>query len=350
MNRWVLLAFLGCTAGTQEVTLPATVETDPVPHEGDAADDPAVWVHPKDPARSTIIGTDKRGGLAVYGMDGKELQYLKIGRLNNADVRYGFPLGGATVDIVAASEVDKDALFVFRIDPESGKLSSVTPRPVKLGISVYGCCLYRSAKSGKFYFIGTSYRGPAEQWELFDDGAGNVDARRVRRIEIASSTEGCVADDELGHLYIGEEREGIWKYGAEPDAGEARVRVDTCGRGGHIVPDVEGLAICHGAGGKGYLLASSQGDDSFVIYRREGANEYLGTFKVGKGTLDGVSDCDGIEVTNSPLGPGFPSGVFVAQDGSNDRGNQNFKLVPWPSVAGAFKLEVGPGWNPRAVR
>src|SRR5262245_25704161 len=33
----------------------ATVETDPVPHGGDAADDPAIWVNPNDPAQSAVI-------------------------------------------------------------------------------------------------------------------------------------------------------------------------------------------------------------------------------------------------------------------------------------------------------
>ena len=42
--------------------LSAAVETQPVGHSGDAADDPAIWVNPVDPARSTIIGTDKLGG------------------------------------------------------------------------------------------------------------------------------------------------------------------------------------------------------------------------------------------------------------------------------------------------
>jgi phytase-like protein/calcineurin-like phosphoesterase family protein len=48
----------------------ATVETDPVPHRGDAADDPAIWVHPADPSLSTIIGTDKQGRGHVQGAPG----------------------------------------------------------------------------------------------------------------------------------------------------------------------------------------------------------------------------------------------------------------------------------------
>jgi 3-phytase len=37
-------------------------------------------------------------------------------------------------------------------------------------------------------------------------------------------------------------------------------------------------------------------------------------------------------VTTANLGPSFPSGVFVVQDGFNDKGNQNFKLVPLQSI------------------
>ena len=80
-------------------TVTATVETQPVGHSGDAADDPAVWVHPTDPSRSAIVGTDKQGGLYVYDI-GTQLQYLPSGEVNNVDVRSvanagrAFVLGG----------------------------------------------------------------------------------------------------------------------------------------------------------------------------------------------------------------------------------------------------------------
>jgi 3-phytase len=40
---------------------------------GDAADDPAIWVHPVDPALSLVLGTDKKGGLNVFDLEGKRL-------------------------------------------------------------------------------------------------------------------------------------------------------------------------------------------------------------------------------------------------------------------------------------
>jgi hypothetical protein len=77
------------------------------------------------------------------------------------------------------------------------------------------------------------------------------------------------------------------------------------------------------------LIASSQGDNAFVVYRRESDNAFVKTFKiVAAGEIDGAEGTDGIDVTTASLGPSFPFGVFVAQDGTNSGGNQNFKLVP----------------------
>lgn len=54
------------------------------------------------------------------------------------------------------------------------------------------------------------------------------------------------------------------------------------------------------------------------------------SFKIKDGAADGTSNTDGIDVTTANLGPSFPHGVFIAQDGSNTlpTANQNFKLVP----------------------
>ena len=76
-------------------------------------------------------------------------------------------------------------------------------------------------------------------------------------------------------------------------------------------------------------MASSQGNHTFVVYRRDGNNEFVKKFRIGNGSAtDGAEETDGIDVTTANLGPAFPYGVFVAQDGFNDKGNQNFKLVP----------------------
>lgn len=315
----------------------ATVETEPVPSTGDAADDPAIWVHPTDPAQSTIITTNKKGGLVVYDLSGHQIQYVPDGPIYNVDVRYNFPLGGERVGLVAATNRAENSIAVYRVNPTTRQLENVASRPLVVDSSAYGACMYHSPATGRYYLFVDSAKGQVEQWELFDDSQGQVDGRLVRAFDLGRQTEGCVADDELAYFYISEEAVGIWKYGAEPEAGTDRTLVDALKPGGPLTTDVEGLAIYYASDGTGYLIASSQGTDEFVVYRREGKNPYVMTFAIGKGGgLDHVSDTDGIEVTNFDLGPDFPQGMFVAQDGHNDNGNQNFKLVSWPVIAEAM--------------
>jgi 3-phytase len=162
-----------------------------------------------------------------------------------------------------------------------------------------------------------------------------------------------VADDELAWLYVGEETEGIWRYGAEPESGTQRTSVDSTDGQGHLTADVEGLTIYYASDGTGYLLASSQGASQFTVYERQGDNEYLMTFEIaGAAGIDDVTGTDGIDVCNSALGLAFPSGVFVAQDNENPGGNQNFKLVPWEAIAGASAppLSIDTTWDPRGLR
>jgi 3-phytase len=329
----------GPTGTVNSGLISATVETDPVPHTGDAADDAAIWIDRRDRSLSIVIGTDKQGGLVVYDLSGRQIQYLPVGDVNNVDVRSdtdagtSFVLGGEPVSLVTAGNRGDNSIGIYKVIADTRQLQDVAARVIKPGIRTYGSCMYRSPSSGKFYYFVNSKLGEVEQWELFDNGAGKVDAERVRSFDVGSQTEGCVADDQSGHLYIGEEDVGIRKYGAEPDAGAARTLVDSTGTAGHLAADVEGLTIAYGANGTGYLIASSQGNDSFVVYKREGNNDYVKTFKVSPGDgIDGVGGTDGIDVTTTDLGPDFPSGVFIAQDGTNDSGNQNFKLVPYQRI------------------
>ena len=344
----ILIAHIEVSA----VGVPASLETEPVPYEGDAADDPAIWIHPTDRNQSTIIGTDKQGGLAVYDLTGNEMQYLSVGSVNNVDIRYGFPLGGGAVDIVAATNSDSNTILLYRINPETRQLEDVSARLIETNIApLRGLCLYHSWISDKYYVFVTTYeRGDVQQWELLDNGSGKIDATLVRSFVLGSDVEGCVADDELSHLYLGQEEHGIWKYGAEPLDGEMRELIDSTD-GDNLVPEVEGLGLYLMDGHDGYLIASSQGSDEFVVYSRE-SNDYLGTFTVVPSrTVDGVTHTDGLDVTSAALGDRFPDGMFVAQDHENTHpvAYQDFKIVSWRTIAEALNLEIDSSWDPRAA-
>ena len=326
----------------------ATVETVPVLSTGDAADDPAVWVHPSDPARSVVIGNDKGGALEVYDLSGARIQRIAEGFFGNVDVRRSVPVGSSAVDVVGVYRL---GLRFYRIDPATRTLTNITDDPsgsIRAPFGGEGFCLYRSPSSGRLSAFVNARDGRIAQFELGDvDGDGLIDGRRVRAWDVGGEVEGCVADDGLGKLYVSEEAVGIWKYGAEPNAptGPAgRVLVDgTTPNGGRLVPDVEGLTIVYQPNGTGYLIASSQAASNtanfYAVYARQGANAFVRSFRVVNGrATDGCGRTDGIDAVAANLGPAFPRGMFVCQDNNNSTpgtsGNQNFKLVPLERVVG----------------
>lgn len=82
-----------------------------------------------------------------------------------------------------------------------------------------------------------------EQYELFADDY-KIDAKLVRSLKLGTQTEGMVADDETGTVYIGEEVAGIWKFDAEPNgATSGKLISKSSEENPNIKYDVEGLAI-----------------------------------------------------------------------------------------------------------
>ena len=320
----------------------ATVETEPVASINDAADDPAIWVHPTDPARSLVIGTDKKNGLDVYDLSGKRVQTLPDGRMNNVDIRYDFPLAGRKIAIVAATNRTDQTLALYGVDAH-GRLSNVADGKIATGLAdPYGLCMYRNSDGEYFVFANDGDTGAFKQWQLEARG-DKVGARVVREFLVGSQAEGCAADDGTGHLYIAEEDVGLWRYSASPNGGDVRAQVDSVA-GGNLTADAEGVTIFYGSGESGYLIVSSQGSNDYNVYRRDGENTFLGKFAIvdSPAGIDGTTDTDGIDVTSAPLGSAFPHGVFIAQDGKNTSPSaaQNFKLVPWESIAKALNLPL----------
>ena len=323
-------------------TVKPRVETEPADSYGDAADDPAIWVDKRDPSRSVVIATDKKLGLNVYDLKGKRLQVVPDGRMNNVDLREGFMLGGKATTIVAATNRTTRSISLYRFDAATRRLESIAAGTLESGMSdPYGLCMYRSAKSGQYYVIANdSVDGKYRQWRVLDSG-GKANIELVREIAVGSQAEGCAADDELGQLYIAEEDVGLWVYSAEPDGGEQRTAIDKT-EGGNLDADVEGVSIYYGANGKGYVIASNQGEDNYAVYRREAPHAFVGKFHVVANEtlgIDGSSETDGLDVVSAPLGADYPAGLLVVQDGRNlmPAQRQNFKYVSMKDVIDALK-------------
>src|SRR5690606_17929457 len=140
-----------------------------------------------------------------------------------------------------------------------------------------------------------------KQWRLVDAGGGRVRTELVRELAFDSQTEGCVADDASATLYVGEEDVALWKLPAEPDGGDEMTAVDRVDANPAIRDDIEGMGLYHLGDGRGYIVASSQGNDTYAVYRLEGSQEYLGSFAVAGDPvrgIDGISETDGLEVSS----------------------------------------------------
>lgn len=323
--------------GAAITQLQPTLQTEAASQRGDVMDDPAVWHHPLQPELSLILGTDKRAGLDVYNMQGQRVQQLGVGRLNNVDVRYGLNWQGAAYDIAAASLRDDNSLQLFAID-NNGKLHNAGKLATGMD-DIYGLCMYHSANSSKHYVFVNDKSGLIQQYRIDTDGKA-WQGTLVRSLQVPSQPEGCVADDQTGTLFVGEEDQGIWRFAAEADAtikGEKILLVD----GSKLVDDVEGLALAT-AGEHIYLVVSSQGNDSYVVYDAVAPYSLQLRFRISTNPqlgIDGSSETDGLEVTTRSLGPGFEQGALIVQDGRNrmPEQGQNLKLVPWQDVLQQLK-------------
>lgn len=312
-------------------------ETEPVgTNNADAADDPAIWRNPSDPATSLIVGTDKRAGLYVYGLDGRKRDFIDAGRVNNVDLKADVPINGASGILVVASDRNDIAnakLALFRIDPASAKLTALGTVAAGTG-EAYGVCLGRD-ESGVSAFI-VLKDGTINQ-VLIDASGATPTGRIVRTMKLGTQSEGCAVDDRTHRLYVAEEDVGLWRFDARASGPVEPVRVGSVDLK-QLVDDAEGVAIAPIGETGGYVIVSSQGDNAYTLYSLSD-DSYVGRFRIVDGpAIGGAQETDGIELMLGDFGPAYPGGLFIAQDGHNGSKAQNFKLVAWDDIAKALGL------------
>lgn len=317
----------------------ASAETEPVDAikvSDDAADDPAIWYNQSQPSKSIIYGSNKTAGIHTYDLSGKELQFVPCGRINNIDVRQTVDFGHGPVDVIVGSNRTGNSLTIFQIDTE-GLIIENSRSDLKLGkrFEPYGFCLY-VGKSNKLYAFVNAKSGQIDQYYIGQMSNGDFSGQKVRTLKLGTQVEGMVADDQNGILYVGEEENAIFKFGAEPtDSVEEFMLAESNIANGKIEYDIEGLALLTSK----YLVASIQGNFSYAIFDLE-QDKYLTSFKIKSDIVDGVEETDGIDINILPMGKAFPQGILVVQDGFNSKANneleaQNFKIV---DLAEVFKL------------
>lgn len=400
-----LTAGVGAAVTAQPASVSATLETEAFFDEDDAdADDPAIWVHPTDRGRSIVAGTLKNGGLAVFDLAGTTIQEIDYAdedaRQNNVDVAYGVTIGGITRDLMVVTDRGLDHLRVFAVDPRGAAapdpLVEVTvPAPPVVfegddEISAYGVAVWKAADGSAYVVVSQRHRTTLLLLRLVAGPSGTVGFERVDRLALPSTfrlqggsswspcveedgelpqVEGMVVDARRGFLFAAQEDVGIWRiqvgggrfdaptlvdrvheFGQpyertfDPEEEEYVCDVDESARsfGSDVLfADAEGLTIYRLQGARGYLVASSQGSSTFLVYDLT-STRLRGTFAIDDAAIDAVDESDGAMVMGVPLGPTFSQGLLVVHDGDDEPNEDatNFKFVRWQDVASPLGLTI----------
>jgi myo-inositol-hexaphosphate 3-phosphohydrolase len=314
----------------------ATTYSDPVTAD---QDDMAIWLHPSDLGKSTLIASDKAAGkIVVYDLDGSTVQVIDSPKPGNIDVRHGVTLGGSCADVVALNDRIELAIRIYRVDPESRTLERIDDGSIVTGDN-YGFALEQAPDGRLLGYTGAKEATTISQYEITEIGEGMVSGLATGWTFSRSTTiEGMVAHDASGALFAAEEPVGIWRVSSsDPDDATLIAEV---GDASGLAADVEGVAIYHLGGGAGYLLASSQGAGKFTVLDLAPPHAPLGEF-----SLAGVGQTDGIDATSLPLGAAYPQGMFAAHNGAACCPVQ---AARWQDVAAAAGLDIDTrAWDPR---
>jgi len=345
----LLTAFAACNSQTSDqkaetntasidtnIAIQPLVITDTTVHD---TDDPAIWINPADPAKSLIIGTDKDidGGLYVFDLNGKmqaDKVVRNLQRPNNVDVAYGLVLNGKATDIAVLTERKANKIRIYSLPDmkaiDNGGIEVFTGETERdpMGISLYT----RPSDKAIFAIVGRK-SGPAEgylwQYQLGDDGKGNVKADLVRKFGKYSGKkeiESIAVDNELGYVYYSDEQIGVRKYHAAPDSSSKELAlIPNTG----FTEDNEGISIYKTGEKTGYILVSDQGADKFHIFTREGEKDNPHQHKLVRIVKVAAHKSDGSEVTSLPLNPAFQNGLFVTMSEG-----KVFHYYKWEDIIG----------------
>jgi 3-phytase len=306
----------------KEVT--ANVETEPVFAGDDAADDMCVLENFNNPESSLIISSDKKYGIIVYDLEGVKLYDYEVGRINNVDILPSRSFQNKY--IVAGTNRTYNSIDIYLFNSKGELENLILRKEIPSLKDVYGITFYRD-DFNTYLFI-SDKKGNVEQWSYNNDEV-NSEIIFVRKLKFSSLVEGLVADESKGKIYIGQERKGIWELNAFPSFDSQKKLIFKKSK--NFKPDFEGLTLRDDGNGEGYLIASVQGSNGYLIIDRKSLDVKIFFRIIDGDKIDGTTETDGIDVTSIKTSK-FPNGFFIAQDDDNDGLNQNFKLVDWNKI------------------
>ena len=285
----------------KEVT--ANVETEPVFAGDDAADDMCVLENFNNPESSLIISSDKKYGIIVYDLEGFKLYDYEVGRINNVDILPSRSFQNKY--IVAGTNRTYNSIDIYLFNSKGELENLILRKEIPSLKDVYGVTFYRD-EFNTYLFI-SDKKGNVEQWSYNNDEV-NSEIKFVRKLKFSSLVEGLVADESKGKIYIGQERKGIWELNAFPSFDSQKKLIFKKSK--NFKPDFEGLALRDDGNGEGYLIASVQGSNGYLIIDRKSLDAKIFFRIIDGDKIDGTTETDGIDVTSIKTSK-FPNGFLL---------------------------------------
>jgi 3-phytase len=232
-----------------------------------SGDDPAIWVHPGNSARSIVIVTAKEGGLRVYDLASREIQFIAAepapredgvdGRYNNVEIAYGLTVGSETADIAVVSDRYNDQLRFFAIDPAGADaptpLHEVTApeqtflfNPDRAAVdeerSAYGVAVWQPDENSTYAVITQEGTTRIATARIVSTPAG-IGYTDIRHLEMPGSfplpngevwvpceepgvqpqLEGVAVDQRTAVLYATQEDVGLWRIPLPLGSGQPKL-------------------------------------------------------------------------------------------------------------------------------
>jgi 3-phytase len=326
------------------------------------------------------------------------------GRYNNVDIAHDVVLAGELVDVAVVSDRYNDQLRFFLIDPAGAEaetplrevtapeqefLFSADREVVDEEHTAYGVAVWQPS-ADETYAVVTQEGDTTIAAARIVETDGGLGYEQIEPLEMPGSfplpdgttwtpcnepgiepqLEGVSVDQRTDVLYAAQEDVGLWRVPLPLGSGEPRL-VDTVtdfgihdsydpeteecepvdpeaeGYGGDLLTaDAEGVDVYYGPGRDGYVIVSSQGDDSYAVYSTLGRNHPLGSFRVAGDGVDDLNGSDGLTVTNRAVGD-YDEGLLVSHDEpetgagvDEERDATNFSYVSWGDIADAMGLLV----------
>lgn len=325
------LLLSACAALPAPRTVLASAETGSAPEGEVRAGSVSLWAGgsnrlPDGLTRSGFVAaTNRTGGIAVYGVDGRFRHAVAGPRLVELDTA-ALPLADAYAALIGGiyRSGRQTRLSVHRADHGQDQIRPWGEVAVDLAEPLGFCMRQIETRVQAVVF---DRRGEVRIIEISEGPDGAVQSAERGRFRIDNPGPGCAIDTTLRQVWFSGRRGGFVRASLTQDPAPVRIEASAP----HRLPRSLGVSYLN-SGRDRFLTTVDEDRTAFSVWRLERSGVvWVGRFAVREET-DGAPapSIGGIESYGSAIA-GFEDGVVIVQDEA-DASGANLKYVRWADV------------------